>query len=155
MKTTGAACEKVAAAKTATGRRFYMSGSQPRHWLNSIDWQAIEVNTLMTWYYQSDYKASHLFAVLFLCDGVGLSPCSCPHPIDVLPCLATGAALYLWWPPFPLRCCYPLPQGTALCLWWPPSSLRCCHPLPWCCSLPSPGSGAAIPCSRCCHPFPW
>ena len=48
MKTTGAACEKAAAAKIATNQRFYMSGYQRKHWRNLIALQKIEANILMT-----------------------------------------------------------------------------------------------------------
>ena len=164
MKTTGAACEKVAAAKIATDRRFYMSGSQPRHWLNLIDWQAIGVNTLMTWYCQSDYIAPHLFAVLFFCANVWacllvavhiLSRCC--HVIEVLPSFAIGAALSFWWLLYHCPGAV-LPHGGHHSIGVPPSHRRAaipCHIFFATFFVTFFAIFFSHPLQRCCHPLPW
>ena len=49
------------------------------------------------------------------------------HYIEVLPFLATGAALSFWW--LLCRC------RVLLFLMVATIPLMCCHPLPWCCHL--------------------
>lgn len=177
MKTTGAAGEKVAAAKIATDRRFYMSGSLRKHSRNLTAWQRTEANILMTWYYQSDHKASHLFAVLFCarvwaCLLIAVHiPSKCCHPIEVLPYLLR-AQLFASGDHHTIEVLPSLAAGAALSFWW----LLCHCPgavLPYSGHHPIevlPSFAMVLPslamcwqfldmwwqsCLLSCHPFPW